>query len=404
MHFSKAPSRPVKIAYYCPNKPLSHPHPSGDLIIAGDIRDALNHFGHQCEEIIQFRARWFWESPSGWKQAIENLIQALRRTIAFKPDAWLTYHTYYKSPDVVGPWVSRLLGIPYILFQPMYATKWRKIPRTRTGFYLNRLALGASAHAFANNSDDLEALARVVPSNRVTYIPPGILPEEFERDPRAGAAVRLALGVSGDLPFIMTAARFRPGVKFESLAYLFRSLAPLSEDGRQFMLMVVGDGPMEGELKRMAERFLPGRVVFTGGVDRRRMSSYYSAADLFIFPGIGESLGMVFLEAQSCGLPVIALNTAGVPQVVQTGRTGILVEEDDGRAMALAAGRLLDHPEERETLGLNGRVFVREERNIRTSHRRLAQMLEEIVRDRSLKASTGLSARIFSRPRGSEPL
>jgi glycosyltransferase involved in cell wall biosynthesis len=379
----------VKIAYYCPNKPLSHPHPSGDLIIAGDIRDALNHFGHRCEEIVQFRARWFWESPGGWKQAMESLIQALRRTVTFKPDAWLTYHTYYKSPDVVGPWVSRLLNLPYILFQPMYATKWKKTPRTRTGFYLNRLALGAAAHAFANNSDDLEALSRVVPSNRVTYIPPGILPEEFEGDPEAGAAVRLALGVPGDIPLIMTAARFRPGVKFESLAYLFRSLALLSADGRPFMLMVVGDGPMEGELRQMAERLLPGRVVFTGGIARRKMSSYYSAADLFIFPGIGESLGMVFLEAQSCGLPVVALNTAGVPQVVQTGRTGILVEKDDGRAMALAAGRLLDHPEERETLGSNGRVFVREERNIRTSHRRFAQMLEEIVRDRYPKASTG---------------
>jgi len=328
-------------------------------------------------------------------------MEAIRRTAAFKPDAWLTYHTYYKSPDVVGPWVSRLLNLPYILFQPMYATRWKKTRRTRTGFYLNRLALGASAHAFTNNSDDLEALTRVVPSNRVTYLPPGILPEEFERDPGAGAAVRLALGVSRDVPLIMTAARFRPGVKFESLAYLFRSLALLAEDGRPFTLMVVGDGPMEAELRRAAERLLPGRTVFTGGIARKRMASYYSAADLFIFPGIGESLGMVFLEAQSCGLPVVALNAAGVPQVVQTGRTGILVEEDDGRAMALAAGRLLDHPEERETLGSGGRIFVREERNIRTSHRRLAQMLEQIVRNRPSKASTGLSARIFSRRRGS---
>ena len=105
------------------------------------------------------------------------------------------------------------------------------------------------------------------------------------------------------------------------------------------------------------------------------MPAAYSAADLFVFPGIGESLGMVFLEAQACGLPVIALNTAGVPQVVRPGHTGLLVQEDDGTAMARATARLLDHPEEREFLGGNGAVFVREERNTRLSHRRLEQGL-----------------------------
>ena len=369
----------MKIAFYCPNKPLTHPHPSGDLIIAADIRDALNQMGHTCEEIVRFRARWFWETGTGRRQAVAALFHALARTVSFKPDVWLTYHTYYKSPDVLGPWVSRLMQLPYTLFQPMYATKWRKDPRTRTGFYLNRLALRAAGHVFTNNANDMAALARIVPPNRITHLPPGILPEEFTRSAADGAAVRRTFGIPDEVPLLMTAARFRIGVKFESLAYLFRSLSLLAKTGRPFMLMVTGDGPMEAELKRTAARLLPGRVVFTGGISRKRMPALYSAADLFVFPGIGESLGMVFLEAQACGLPVVALNTAGVPQVVQPGRTGVLVEEDDGTAMADATARLLDHPEEREFFGRNGPEFVRQERNTRDSHKRLAQGLERIL-------------------------
>ena len=108
----------MKIAYYCPNKPLTHPHPSGDLVIAVDIRDALNRMGHTCEEIVRFRSRWFWEDGNGRRRAIEALCHAIVRTVSFKPDVWLTYHTYYKSPDVVGPWVSRLMRLPYALFSP----------------------------------------------------------------------------------------------------------------------------------------------------------------------------------------------------------------------------------------------------------------------------------------------
>ncbi len=80
---------------------------------------------------------------------------------------------------------------------------------------------------------------------------------------------------------------------------------------------------MGAHLKALAEDLLPGRVVFTGRVARPDMAQCYSAADLFAFPGIGESLGMVYLEAQACGLPVVALESPGVSQVVVGGQTGI---------------------------------------------------------------------------------
>ncbi len=304
----------LKIAFFCPNKPLSHPHPSGDLTIARDLHNALNHLGHECREIVACRTRWFWKSTRGWSQALPGLFEAYRKAREFEPDLWLTYHSYYKSPDIMGPFISQLRHIPYVIFQPMYSTRRRKASATRVGFTLNRMALKAASHTFTNNLNDLEALRRILRSESITYLPSGIVPEDFQRDEAAGKMIRKRFAIPDTATVIMTAARFRPGVKCESLAYLFRSLALLKTSPHEFSLLVVGDGPGEKHLRALAEELLPGRTIFTGPFARRDMVQCYSAADLFAFPGIGESLGMVYLEAQACGLPVVALDSPGFPR------------------------------------------------------------------------------------------
>jgi len=372
----------VRIALYCPNKPLDHPNPSGDLVIARGIRSGLQLHGHDCREPVRFRARWFWTSLRGCFQAFKCFPAAYRNTLAFRPQLWLTYHTYYKSPDVFGPCICRLLSIPYVLFQPMYATRRRKDSKTSIGFYLNRVALKAAKHAFVNNTNDLDALRRILPARCITYLPPGIFPEEFQRNEAAGRMIRRQYSIPYDVPLLMTAARFRLDVKFQSLAYLFASLAMVKEGGRHFNLLVVGDGPAERELRLMAERILPGKVIFTGGIPREEMFRYYSAADFFVFPGIGESLGMVFLEAQACGLAVVALNTGGIPQVVRnegSNPTGMLVSRDDGTTLAAAVEALLKDPELCRRMGSNGRSFVENERNLHLNYLRFSLMLEEIA-------------------------
>jgi glycosyltransferase involved in cell wall biosynthesis len=168
-------------------------------------------------------------------------------------------------------------------------------------------------------------------------------------------------------------------VKAESFLYLMEALARLREHRRPFTLLVIGDGPMEPALRMRAAAELPGQAVFAGRIPRGEMPRFYSAADVFAFPGIGESLGMVFLEAQSCGVPVVALATAGVPQVVIEGRTGILVPRDDGRTMARAIELLAADPGRRRMMGESGARFVREERNLHRNYLRLSRFLTTLT-------------------------
>ena len=378
----------MRIALYCPNKPLTHPHPSGDLAIAQGIHSTLNRLGHDCREIVQFRSRWFWETRAGWVGACRAWIDAWRSARAFKPQIWLSYHTYYKSPDIIGPWIAGLMHLPYAIFQPMYATRRRKSSATSLGFGLNRWAILRACHVFTNNTLDLAALRRILPAQRITYLAPGICPEEFQRDPSSRRALREQLQIPQDEFLILTAARWREGVKTQSFLHLLRALVKLRALMPAFTLVVVGDGPMEPHLRSLAVRELPGHVVFAGRVPRPEMFRFYGAADVFAFPGIGESLGMVFLEAQSCGVPVVALDTAGVPQVVVNGETGILVPMDDGDAMARAIEHLGRDPEARRALGSAGARFVRDERNLHKNYLRLARELTSLVRGGREQRST----------------
>jgi glycosyltransferase involved in cell wall biosynthesis len=112
------------------------------------------------------------------------------------------------------------------------------------------------------------------------------------------------------------------------------------------------------------------------------MYRYYSAADVFVFPGIRESLGLVFLEAQSCGLPVVAFNNAGVPEAVQDGKTGLLAPMYALEPFVDAVKRLLVDKNLRRQMGFAGKSYVREFHDLNKNYQELELALNAIVKSR----------------------
>ncbi|MEM5788483.1 MAG: glycosyltransferase, partial [Syntrophobacteraceae bacterium] len=205
--------------------------------------------------------------------------------------------------------------------------------------------------------------------------------EEFQSDQKLGRELRIRLRISPDMPLIMTAAMFRPGAKFESLSFLFRSLSHLNSENGDFRLLIAGDGQLKPEVEGLAHRLLPGKTIFAGAVTRSMMRHCYSAADIFAFPGIDESIGMVYLEAQACGVPVVALNEHGAAQVVENGTTGLLVTGGDGgEEMARAVGILIRDPALRKQLGEHAREYIGEKRNLWKNYRVILRELERSAR------------------------
>ncbi|MFZ5426880.1 MAG: glycosyltransferase family 4 protein [Thermodesulfobacteriota bacterium] len=341
----------MKIAFYAPFKPLDHPRPSGDLTTALGLTRHLASRGHEIEVASRFRARHLASRPWAWPRAAFEAWRAGN----LKADAWLTHHAYYKSPDVIGPWASRRMGVPYAIFQGIYSTKRRKSLSTRLGFELNRASLLAADVVFSNRLMDMENLRRLLPEDRLCYVAPGIDPAAFRHDPRARSRLRERWGV-GDRPVILCVAMFRDDVKTQGLRYLITRLGTLDRD---FELVLCGGGETLDELVALAGQHLPGRHRFLGQVARERLFEVYSAADVFVFPGIRESLGMVYLEAQASGLPVVAFDNGGIPEVVRRGETALLAPPFDDGAFLGAVSALLDDPSRREAMGAAGAAHVR---------------------------------------------
>ena len=368
----------MKICYYTPFKPLAHAHPSGDLVTATGIFSYLNAQGHQVIPMSDLRCRWIYWKPWRWARLLLETRQVVRQNSGKGMDLWFTYHSYYKAPDLLGARAAKRMGIPYVIFQGMYSTKRRRAWKTRPGFYLNRHSLCAARHIFTNKKLDLLNLKRLIPQNKITYIAPGLIPDDFNFDAGARDEIRHTLNL-GDDPVVFSAAMFRPDVKTEGLTWVIRTCSELFRRGHPLWLVIAGDGKEKNKLKQLADAHLPQRTRFVGHIARREMYRYYSASDLFVFPGIRESLGMVFLEAQACGLPVVAFDNAGVPEAVKDGVSGLLVPAFDAKAFGEAIARLLNDFDLRHKMGRAAQSYVRQKHDLNRNYQKMESVLQAIV-------------------------
>ena len=357
----------MRIAFYAPFKPLDHPNPSGDLMIGRGIYGFLEKHGHQPFIISRLRSRWIYWKPVRLLQAGLEQRRVVRLLQREPVDLWLTYHCYYKAPDLLGPKVCTKLHIPYAIIQPSFGTRVSRNWKTRPGFYLNRKALLAADTLITDRDQDYNNLQRIIAPDRLQRIKPGLDPGlfTFNKDDRKKLRTSWQTGTR---PVILTAAMFHSDMKTRSLIRLIKSCIRIHDSGQDFLLVIAGDGPEKIRLRKLADELPDGKVLFPGQVAREKMYRYYSAADIFAFPGINESLGMVFLEAQSCGLPVIACNNGGIPEVVVNNTTGFLTPIDDELSFDQALLELLTNPEKRKNMGRAAAQYVRTEHDIKKNY------------------------------------
>ena len=371
--------RSMKIAYYMPFKPPDHVNPSGDLITGRELQEFLTNQNHRVDLVSSLRSRWIYWKPRTLLQhraETERVRAMLRKDPA---DLWLTYHTYYKAPDLLGPSCAKVLHIPYVIFQGIYSTKRKRNIKTLPGFLLNRKALRSALVVYTNKKKDEKNLRRLLPRDRLSYVPPGIRPELFSFDASARQELRASWQVEERL-VVLSTAMLRPGVKTEGLRQVIKSCGALHRAAHKILLVVIGDGHNRRLLEEEARESLGSPYLFLGRIERCKLHRYYSAADLFAFPGIEESLGMVYLEAQSTGLPVVAFSDWGASEAVIQGQTGILTPAAAPDQFTSSIERLLNDSELRAKMGETAKHHVRSNHDLKKNYTQLVISLEEIVR------------------------
>lgn len=208
------------------------------------------------------------------------------------------------------------------------------------------LAAGTDAVVTVSRSVGERArAARLVPARKLHVIHNGIRTARF-------------IAVAGDGPAtprqtltIVTVARL---VWFKGLDTLIRAMRAVVDTFPQARLVIVGGGELESQLRAQAASLdLTAAITFAG--EREDVPVVLAAADLFVLPSVSEGLPVSILEAMACGLAVVATRVGGVPELVEEGVTGLLVEPGQPHAMATAICRLLADERERRTMGLAGR-------------------------------------------------
>ncbi len=377
----------MRIAFYAPFKPLDHPTPSGDQMIGRGIFASLRNQGHQVSIISKLRCRWIYWNPSHILQALLEIKRITHRLQREPVDCWVTYHCYYKAPDIIGPTVTKKLSLPYIIFQGSYATKFRRQFRTMPGFILNKKALLQADLHISDRYHNLVNLQRIVPPHRLTYIKPGIEPKNFCFDQPSRQKMHKQWQTN-KLPVILTAAMFRADVKSKGIAWVIKCCGRLRKQGFPFQLVIAGDGPQKNYLQQLARQHLPDNVIFTGALKRDQMYTIYSGADIFAFPGFRESLGMVFLEAQSCGLPVVACDNGGIPEVVVHGKSGLLSPITDKDAFTANIKTLLKNQKLRRQMGQYAARHIRKHHDKNINFVGMGSRIQDVVPQTPLQRSS----------------
>jgi phosphatidylinositol alpha-1,6-mannosyltransferase len=318
-----------------------------------DPKDA-NHATH--------RVRYVRASPQSHTLSLLQLnLQSLTAARAFSPDLVISGHTW-TSP--AASMIRHSMSLPVL--QYLYADELTAHPR------LTRYALRHSDASIAISEYTRSLALRFgADRTRLHLVPPGVdipvpLCTTIGRRKRAT---------------LITVARLTDRYKGHDL--VLQALPLVLEHVPDCEWLVVGDGPLAGELRQLArERGLDGHVSFLGAVDDDERDRLLGQAHVFIMPSRlppgegGEGFGIVYLEAGLHGLPVIAGNVGGALDAVEHERTGLLVEPTDIQEIASAVIRLLTDRAEAESMGRAGAARAR-----RFAWPLIAERVEKISRE-----------------------
>ena len=160
----------------------------------------------------------------------------------------------------------------------------------------------------------------------IAVIPTGISLDKFRmpKDEAMIAALREKYGLTPQTRVLLSLGRLGKEKNIEELIRYFSTLARFRDDIR---LMIVGGGPDAERLQEIADSYLLGdRVIFTGMVDPNLVRQYYALGDIFVCASTSETQGLTYVEALSCGLPLVCRNDAALDGVISNGLGGYRYE------------------------------------------------------------------------------
>jgi len=329
------------------------------LFGAGELRDRLDSARIPVDVLGLGRDL----TPSGWAR----VWRALRTVRPAVLHAHLPEACWQGAP---AAWMAR---VPVRICH-VQNSHWRWPPKLRR---LDRTASAFATHVIAS-SDAVRRFCETevgVRPDKIRVIHNAIDTGRFQGLP-TGDEARGRLGLPPGVPILICVASL---TEQKGHRYLLTAMARILRALPATELLLVGDGPLREDLSRLAgELSIAEHVRFLG--PRSDVPSILAAADVFVLPSLWEGLPLALTEAGAAGLPAVATRVDGNGEVMDEGRTGLIVAPGDPDQLAVAVMTLLENRERAREMGLRARERVGERFDIDAAVMRVEDLYVEAVR------------------------
>ncbi|CQD21029.1 glycoside hydrolase family protein [Mycolicibacterium conceptionense] len=278
---------------------------------------------------------------------------------------------------LLGPLARRAGARRIVASTHGHEVGWSMLPVARAA--LRRIGDDADVVTFISRYTRSRFASAFGPRAALERLSPGVDTDRFVPDPVARAELRARYGL-GRRPVVVCLSRLVPRKGQDTLIRAWPAIRRRVPDAA---LVIVGGGPYLTTLEQLARQYdVAADVTFTGAVPGAELPAHHAMADVFAMPcrtrGAGldvEGLGIVYLEASACGVPVIAGTSGGAPETVQDGQTGTVVDGTDVAEVATAVGDLLADPSRAAAMGVAGRHWAVDNWQWRSQGARLTGLL-----------------------------
>ncbi|QJR35085.1 glycosyltransferase [Gemmatimonas groenlandica] len=314
---------------------------------ASDARMTLAYAGNMAEQVM---ASW------GGKMALLGMLRALRRAVRAQLDAaaragapYDIVHAHWWFPSALALWHARRAGDPPLVIT-MHGSDVRLAQRTAPAHPVMRAVLGQAAMCTAVSGWLADTARRIAPDATIAVSPMPVDARHFA-PPADSSSARSGILFVGRL----NAQKGLADLLDAMISPAMRAY-DAQRDSEPTTLDVVGDGPEADALKaRAAALGLADRVRWYGALPQPALVPLYQGACALAIPSREEGLGLVAVEAQLCGTPVVAYADGGLLDVVRPEHGGTLVTVGDSQALGVALARLLADETTARTLGMSAR-------------------------------------------------
>jgi glycosyltransferase involved in cell wall biosynthesis len=276
--------------------------------------------------------------------AFARLVGTIRRA---RPDV---LHTFLFHANVAGRLATIFAPVPAVVSSIRVAER-RRPSHLRMDYLTQRLA--DAEICVSEGVRDFAIKRAHIRADKLVVIPN---PVETPLPARTRAQVRAEIGAAEGDVVVLSVGRLDVQ---KGYVYLVAAAAELRKSNARAMFVIAGEGSARGELeKAISDASLGARFKLLGW--RADAADLYAAADAFVLPSLWEGMSNALLEAMAAGLPAIATDVEGSGEIIENGRTGILVPPGDSHALAGALAGLLRDETVRKRIASEGQRHVLE--------------------------------------------